>query len=166
MRTHQLHVGNEDGFSILDLLASMSIIAILAMIVVPQLIMAWDRGRQRRTMAEMRNLSTALATYQIDHKGFPMGFDGLDSLLPDYYGKVPTTGWQTPFFYVGVAPGGCGYILIGTGADGLFGPAPPDPWFGDFPDPDIILVNGTFLQAPGLDVRASELNQVLLNACT
>ncbi len=153
----------EDGFSILDLLVSLTIIAIVSMIVVPQLIMAFDRGRQRRTMAEMRSLSTSLATYQLDNSGFP---PELDSLLPEYYGAMPTTGWGTSFLYTGVDPEGCGYILIGTGSDGLFGPAPPDPWFGDFPKPDIIQVNGSFLQAPGLQVRTDELDAVLTNACT
>ena len=75
----------EDGFTLIDLLASITIIAIVAMLVVPQLIMAFERARQRRTMGDMRNLATALSTYHVDNSGtYPSTGDGLPGLQPDY----------------------------------------------------------------------------------
>jgi len=146
------------------MLVTITIIGIVSMVVVPQLIMAWDRSRQRKSVGEMRNLSTALSTYQVDHGQFPVG-GGLADLVPDYYGVLPTTGWQDPFYYLGVGSG-CAYILIGQGSDSAFGPAAPDPWVGDVPEPDIVLVTGSFLQAPGLSVRIDELAAVIASTCS
>ncbi|HJO05071.1 MAG TPA: type II secretion system protein GspG [Acidobacteriota bacterium] len=153
------------GFSMIDLLVSMSVIAILSMIVVPQLLMAYDRGRQRRSLGDMRNLSTALSTYQLDHGGlFPSSGAGLLALQPDYYAGVPDDGWGTSYLYVGINSG-CAYLLLGMGSDALIGPNPPDPWIGDSFEPDIWLSNGAFLQAPGLPDGSSELTNIIAESC-
>ena len=159
----------EDGFTLIDLLASMTIISIVAMLVVPQLIMAFERARQRRTMGDMRNLSTGLATYQLDHSdSYPSTSDGLVALSPDYYAGIPNDGWGNAYSYIGVGVGGttCGYLLMGLGADTAVGPSSPDPWVGDFFDPDITLVNGTFLTAPGRSNEWAQLAASLAGGCS
>lgn len=162
---------NEDGFSLIDLLASITIISIIVMLVVPQLIMAFDRGRQRRSVADLRNLSTALSTYHLDHSGaYPTSGAGLAALQPDYYAGIPVDGWNNGYYYIGVAGGSaggaCGYILLGLGLDGAIGPAAPDPWVGDEFDPDISLVNGTFHAAPGRPNESAEIPTTLASSCT
>jgi type II secretion system protein G len=159
----------EDGFTLIDLLASMTIIAIVAMLVVPQLIMAFERARQRRTMGDMRNLSTALSTYQLDNSDeYPSTAMGLEGLSPDYYAGIPTDGWGNGYSYIGVNAGSgtCGYLLMGLGTDTAIGPPPPDPWVGDFFDPDITLVNGTFLTAPGRPNEWAQLVTSLAAGCS
>ena len=155
----------ERGFSLIDVLASMAVIAILAMLVVPQLLMAYERGRQRRSLGDMRNLSTALATYQLDNSElFPTSAEGLVALQPEYYAGVPDDGWGTSYLYVGINTG-CAYLMMGMGANALIGPNPPDPWVGDYFDPDIWLSNGTFLRAPGMPDETAQLPNIIADSC-
>ena len=159
----------EDGFTLIDLLVSMAIIGIVAMLVVPQLLMAFDRARQRRTMADMRNLSTALSTYQLDHSGdYPSTSVGLAGLSPEYYASIPNDGWGATYFYLGVSSGGrnCAYLLYGLGSDAALGPAAPDPWVGDFFEPDVKLVNGTFHAAPSRPDESAQIPTSLAAACS
>ncbi|NKB88039.1 MAG: hypothetical protein GKS06_07455 [Acidobacteria bacterium] len=159
----------EDGFTLIDLLASITIIAIVSMLVVPQLIMAFERARQRRTMGDMRNLATALSTYHVDTGGeYPSTGAGLPGLVPDYYAGIPNDGWGRAYFYLGVASSGspCGYLLYGLGTDAAAGPASPDPWIGDHFDPDIMLVNGQFVAAPGRPNETAQTATILAAGCS
>jgi len=159
----------EDGFTLIDLLVSITIIGIVAMLVVPQLLMAFDRARQRRTMGDMKNLSTALSTYQLDNSGdYPSTGDGLAGLTPDYYAGIPDDGWGVAYSYIGVTGRGrvCGYLLTGLGSDGAVGPASPDPWVGDFFEPDVKLVSGVFHAAPGRPDDTSQIAANLSASCS
>ncbi len=49
----------EKGFTLIELMVVVMIIGIIAAIAIPNLIVAVERARQRRTMADMRNLGTA-----------------------------------------------------------------------------------------------------------
>lgn len=55
------------GFTLIELLIVVAIIAILAAIAVPNFLEAQTRAKVSRAAADMRTLSTALETYQIDH---------------------------------------------------------------------------------------------------
>ena len=156
---------SQEGFSIIDLLVTMSIMGILASAAVPQLLMAFDRGRQRCTMGEMRNVASAVETYHLDQHTYPLGLGGLTALLPDYYQEVPISGWGTPFFYI--EGGGCMYLLIDLGSDGAFGPNPSqDPWGENDYEPDMWHVNGVFLRAPGEPDNIEEIGSIAGNACS
>jgi type II secretion system protein G len=160
----------DDGFTLLDLLASMTIISIVAMLVVPQLLMAFERARQRRTMGDMRNLATALSTYQVDNSGgYPTTGTGLPGLIPDYYAAIPSDGWSNAYFYLGVTGAGsvpCGYLLYGLGNDAALGPASPDPWLGDVFEPDIKVANGQFFAAPGRPDESAQISASLAAGCS
>ena len=56
----------ERGFSIVELLVVIALLGIIASIVVPQLLRAFDRTRQRRTLADMRAISGANGAYHVD----------------------------------------------------------------------------------------------------
>ena len=49
----------------------MAIIGIIAAIAIPNLLNAIDRGKQKRTMADIRSLGTAVETYSIDNNDYP-----------------------------------------------------------------------------------------------
>lgn len=157
---------SEQGFSIIDLLVSMAVLAIIAMIVIPQLVMVFDRGRQRRSMADMRNLASALSTYHLDNSGnYPDTGTGLAGLQPDYYSGIPLDGWGNGYLYIGIN-NGCSYLLTGLGSDGVAGPAAPSPWPDDTFEPDILLVNGTFFAAPGVPTMVGQVPAAIAASCS
>ena len=55
-----------DGFTLIEVLIVMAIIAILVAILVPNYQMAMNRARQKRAMAEMHGLATAITSYTTD----------------------------------------------------------------------------------------------------
>ncbi len=134
---------NEDGFSLIELLIVVAIIGIIATIAVPQLLDAIDRARQRRTMADMRNIATANGTYRVDQGAYA---SALSDLQPTYMQVVPTNdAWGNALQY---STSSGSYNLESYGSDGANGPAAPTPWINDPYDVDLELTNGQFTQAP------------------
>jgi general secretion pathway protein G len=134
----------EKGFSLIELLIVVAIIGIIAAIAVPQLMNAMDRGRQRRSMADMRNIATAGGTMRVDTGSYPLVLADLSA--NGYMQVTPANdGWGTPYVYVGVADT---YTITSLGSDAAAGPGAPVPWINDPYDPDIWLTDGAFIQAP------------------
>ena len=59
------------GFTLIELLIVVAIIGIIAAIAIPNLLNAIDRGKQKRTMADMRSLGTAVESYAVDNNVYP-----------------------------------------------------------------------------------------------
>jgi prepilin-type N-terminal cleavage/methylation domain-containing protein len=51
--------GSEKGFTLVELIVVVAVLGILVAILVPALLSAVDRSRQRRSMADMSNLAKA-----------------------------------------------------------------------------------------------------------
>lgn len=133
----------EGGFSLIELLIVVAIIGILATLAVPQLLDAVDRGRQRRTMSDMRNIATANGTFRVDTGAYAAAL--VADLQPNYMQIVPVNdAWINAWTYAG----GATYTLTSLGADGAAGTVPPAPWINDPYEPDLILQNGQFTQGP------------------
>lgn len=150
------------GFTLIELLIVVAIIGIIAAIAIPNLLNAINRGRQRRTMADLRSIGTALEAYSVDYNFFPKvsGAGTVANKLatyitPTYIKKLPQNdGWNkdncveidsatsfTSYTLWSTArdgtPGNCGsFTLVGTGG--------PTTNF----DADIIFANGQFVQWP------------------
>jgi general secretion pathway protein G len=110
---------NSKGFTLIELLIVVAIIGIIAVIAIPQLLNAIDRGKQKRTMADMRSVGTALGTYQVDNSQFVVGgLSVLETQLETggYMGVVPMTdGWNNGYTYTGAISS---YSLSSGGKDG------------------------------------------------
>jgi type II secretory pathway pseudopilin PulG len=134
-------------------LVLVAIVGILAAIAIPNLLTAMQRSRQKRTMADMRSLGTALEAYASDKDAYPevSSVNDLAPLLtPTYMAKVPAIdGWETPLRYEG---GGASYAIGSAGGDktferGSLGEYTPETATTDF-DNDIVYANGKFVQYP------------------
>ena len=98
------------GFTLIELLIVVAIIGIIAAIAIPNLLNALHRGRQKRTMADMRTIATATGSYMTDANFYPRSvgdMDGLeDHLEPIYLKNVPKRdGWGTTYRALSDAPG-------------------------------------------------------------
>jgi len=140
----------ERGFTLVELLISVAIVGILSAIAVVNLQSALDRSRQRKTMATMRNLSTAIEAYNTDNNYLPsngISADELaDVLRENVYNTVETRdGWNNDIVY-SMASGH--YTLESYGRDGADGPADVTKDTRDQFDNDIVLQDGQFSASP------------------
>jgi type II secretion system protein G len=151
------------GFTLIEVLVVVAILGILAAIALVNYRNAIERARQRRSMGDMRGLSTAVEAYAGDFGRYPpaSGFTlpvGLvlptgdleatgPYLRPTYIRSVPLKdGWNSWFGY-GTTPARTDYVLRSAGQKGE---AESAPLYGPTTDltADIILVNGQFVQWP------------------
>jgi len=145
----------QKGFSLLELLIVVVVIGLLASIAIPGLMNGLHRGRQKRTMSDLRTIATALDAYAVDHGHYPSG-EGTAALLiqplsTHFMRLVPTTdGWDHVIRYAKLDPVDTGedYILWSLGRDGIDdGNDGTDGETNDL-DSDIVIFNGRFTQWP------------------
>jgi len=89
----------DKGFTLIELLIVVAIIGIIAAIAIPNLLNAIDRGKQKRTMADIRSVGTAIEEYSIDLNVYPNAGTNYTTLTgviePLYIRTAPTTdGWN------------------------------------------------------------------------
>src|SRR6266496_4024960 len=83
----------EKGFTLIELLIVVAIIGIIAAIAIPNLLNAIDRGKQKRTMADMRSIGTAVESYAVDNNVYPPATDAnalRNAVQPIYIKSMPT----------------------------------------------------------------------------
>src|SRR6058998_1924433 len=71
--THPMkNLRKQSGFTLIELLIVVAIIGIIAAIAIPNLLNAIDRSKQKRTMADIRSVGTAVEEYAIDNNFYPI----------------------------------------------------------------------------------------------
>jgi type II secretion system protein G len=140
------------GFTLIELLIVVAIIGIIAAIAIPNLLNAINRGRQKRTMADMRSIATAIESYAVDNNFYPKvgtDYDVIKSYISPTYIKLspPKDGWGSPFGVIVDAPG-IDYTIWSAGSDKnptlSAGTAGPSTRFAD----DIVYSSGSFTHWP------------------
>jgi general secretion pathway protein G len=136
-------------------LVLVAILGILAAIAIPNFITAVERSKQKRTMADMRSVATALEAYGIDHEQeeYPPGttVEALrEHLQPTYIKTVPIVdGWGHALRYMPMA--NRGYAIASAAKDGRFEQDSLDRYSSGTTsnfDCDIVYANGEFVQYP------------------
>ncbi len=110
---------NQKGFTLIELLIVVAIIGIIAAIAIPNLLNAIDRGKQKRTMADLRSIGTAVESYAVDSNLYPVATTAaaLAAVVePIYIKNMPEEdGWGNTFQ---VASATTTYTLYSFGKDG------------------------------------------------
>lgn len=139
------------GFTLIELLIVVAIIGIIAAIAIPNLLNAIHRGRQKRTMADMRTIATAIGTYATDMNFYPRALSTLADfepyLTPIYLRRMPIKdGWGTVYWATTDASGDH-YSIQSYAKDKLFQLCTVGEETNNF-DCDICHLDGMFVQWP------------------
>jgi len=110
---------NRSGFTLIELLIVVAIIGIIAAIAIPNLLNAIDRGKQKRTMADIRSVGTAVEEYALDNNFYPITGSqgplnpGINGLIEPVYIKVAPSndGWNHPIQYGSADASGTSYTI-------------------------------------------------------
>lgn len=125
---------NNGGFTLIEIMVVIVILALLAALVGPKIIGRSDDAKIADVKVQIRNLETALKLYKLDNGLYPLTEQGLAALvtkptvgvIPKNYKaegyleskKVPQDPWGND--YVFISPGANGdYDLCSFGADGV-----------------------------------------------
>ncbi len=124
------HLG---GFTFIEVLVVVVILAMLASVVAVSLFAESDRARVKATQIQIGQLRSALALYRLHNAIYPDTKQGLEALLrkpgvgvvpknwqgPYLTSKVlPSDGWSNGFGYTST---GGDYVIYSYGADGVEG---------------------------------------------
>src|SRR5262245_13198245 len=138
------------GFTLIELLIVVAIIGIIAAIAIPNLLNAIDRGKQKRTMADIRSIGTSVEAYAVDNNIYPTAANmtaATPLLEPIYIKKLPQAdGWNNPLNYVPGTTPGAGYSVVSFakgGADDADGGGKTTAF-----TQDIVFCDGQFTQWP------------------
>ncbi|MCD4670171.1 MAG: prepilin-type N-terminal cleavage/methylation domain-containing protein [Actinomycetia bacterium] len=109
----------EKGFTLVELMVVIIILAVLTGIAVPSYLALRNRAREQATRSEMLNIGTAIAIYEADTGHFPIAATMVLMIpmleTPGYMTDVPSLdAWGTAYTYVSADPGAT-YTLTSPG---------------------------------------------------
>jgi len=121
------------GFTLIELMVVILILAILAALIVPRVVGRQDEAKRSKAASDIASLSSLLQQFRLDCDRYPTSEEGLDALRnppPDvnnwkgpYSTKpIPTDPWGNDYVYE--YPGMDGedsFVILSFGADGQEG---------------------------------------------
>jgi general secretion pathway protein G len=122
---------SEAGFTFIEIMVVVAILAILAALVVPRIAGRTDEAKRTAAKVQIKNIEGALQLYKLDTGNYPSTEQGLKALVEKptvgvipkgwkaggYLPKIPLDPWGTPYKYTSPSPKG-DYEVMSLGGDG------------------------------------------------
>lgn len=133
-RHASLRGGGAAGFTFIEIMVVVAILAILAALVVPRIMGRTDDAKRTAAKVQIRNIEGALQLYKLDNGVYPSTEQGLKALiekpsvgvipkkwkLGGYLPKLPEDPWGNSYKYLSPSPKG-DYEITSLGTDGEVG---------------------------------------------
>ncbi len=122
----------DQGFSLMELLVALVILALIVGLVAPQVIGYLGRARSQSAEVQIGHLKSSLGLYLVDMGRYPNASEGLDSLVKAPVGaanwrgpyvedgELPLDPWSRPYRYE-LSPDGARARVFTLGADDATG---------------------------------------------
>ena len=134
------------GFTLIEIMIVMVIIAMLAALVGPRLVGALSGSKVKATKIQIESLSNSVETFHLDVGRYPTQQEGMGVLLQNSQttpienwrgpylrkNKVPNDEWGRPFTYEIPSKHGMGFDIYSLGADGTAGGTGDDADIGNW----------------------------------
>lgn len=129
--TSRLAPHDSRGFTLIEVMVVVAILAILAAIIVPRIMGRPEEAKRTKAQIDIKSIEEALNLYKLDNGVYPTTEQGLEALVkkPDtpplalkwkdggYLSRVPQDPWGRPYRYL--SPGEHGdFDVYSLGADG------------------------------------------------
>ncbi|HEU5407306.1 MAG TPA: type II secretion system major pseudopilin GspG [Nitrospira sp.] len=129
---------NSAGFTFIEIMVVVAILAILAALVVPRIMGRTDDAKRTAAKVQIRNIEGALQLYKLDNGVYPTTEQGLKALIEKpsvgvvpkkwkiggYLPKLPEDPWGNPYKYLSPVQKGeykVEYEITSLGTDGEVG---------------------------------------------
>lgn len=127
----RIHRANRDGLTLVEMIVVLAIIALVAVLIVPNVIGRPDQARVTVAKTDLKTISSALRIYRLDNGDYPTTQQGLEALVtrpaaaPEprswsaegYLAELPIDPWNRPYVYRSPGETG-GFDLTSLGKDG------------------------------------------------
>lgn len=127
-------IRSQHGFTFIEIMVVVAILAILAALVVPRIMGRTDDAKRTAAKVQIRNIEGALQLYKLDNGVYPSTEQGLKALvekpsvgvvpkkwkLGGYIQKLPEDPWGNSYKYLSPSPKG-DYEIASLGTDGEVG---------------------------------------------
>ena len=153
------------GFTMIELVAVLVILGLLAAVVGRNVMQDIERGRRNTTMANLKILHQAVQQFKMDTGRYPTAEEGLNALITqptDVTGwepggyldttELPRDGWGNEFVYELYPESGKPFVIKSYGADGQEGGEGND---ADLSSTDAILKKGSGDAAAGTGANSA-----------
>lgn len=110
------------GFTLIEIMVVVAIIAILGAAVVPKIMERPEQARRVRATTDISNISAALELYKLDNFNYPSTDQGLQALVEKPTGDPEPANWSGAGYLKSLNkdPWGRDYVYVSPGENGPF----------------------------------------------